>query len=79
MTLFENAPAALEYAGGFLRAWTSRNPLHSYKRDETTRRQVRKLLRKHEIADAIDAWMAAASRTRPLQFTNFVSSERVSP
>ena len=58
VTLLDDHFAALEYAGGFLRAWTSRNPLHSYECDETTRRQVRKLLRKHEIADAIDAWMA---------------------
>ena len=58
VTLLDDHFAALEYAAGFLRAWTSRNPLHSYKCDEPTRRQVRKLLRKNKIADAIDAWMA---------------------
>lgn len=58
VSLFPTNFAALEYSNGFLRAWTSRNPLYAYKCDEPTRQQVRKLLRKNKIADAIDAWMA---------------------
>ena len=58
VTLFDTTFAALEHAAGYLRVWTSRNPLHSYDCDETTRQQVRKLLRKNKTADAIDTWMA---------------------
>jgi hypothetical protein len=50
--------AALEYAAGLLRDWTSRNPLYAFKCDGPTRHQVRQLLRKNKVADAIDAWMA---------------------
>ena len=58
VTLLDTNFAALEYAAGCLRDWTSRNPLYSYKCEEPTRQKVRKLLRKNKIADAIDAWMA---------------------
>ena len=48
--------AALECAAGFLRDWTSHNPLYAYECDEPIRQEVRRLLRKNKIADAIDAW-----------------------
>jgi hypothetical protein len=56
VSLLDTNCAALEHAGRFLRDWTSRNPLNAYECEEPTRQRVRKLLRKKQVADAIDAW-----------------------
>ena len=58
VTLFDTTSPLSNMQPGFLRDWTSRNPLYSYKCDEATRQTSAKAVRKNKIADAIDAWMA---------------------
>jgi hypothetical protein len=58
VSLYPTNFAARELAAIVLRDWTSRNPLHGYKCGEATRQEVRRLLRKHNVPEAIDTWMS---------------------
>ncbi len=57
--LLDSSFAALESVAFTLKQWTGKNPLFAQECNELIRQRVRRLLRKNEIAKAIDVWMAA--------------------